>query len=132
MSKGAILIVEDDPLQRRLIRENLEQEEYQVFEFSLNSLRPGTYIYHLTLIDLGSNVVEDSVTVHVRQDENATTADTTISSYENDEPVVTYNPYFSKSYMSHMEMFAVIVISGLAGMVSIAALAGKSKEFGFD
>jgi DNA-binding NtrC family response regulator len=34
VSKGVILIVEDDPLQRRLIKENLEQEEYQVVEAS--------------------------------------------------------------------------------------------------
>ncbi len=30
MSKANILIVEDDPLQRRLIKENLEQEDYTV------------------------------------------------------------------------------------------------------
>lgn len=34
MSKANILIVEDDPLQRRLIKENLEQEDYTVFEAS--------------------------------------------------------------------------------------------------
>jgi DNA-binding NtrC family response regulator len=32
MSKGTILTVEDDPLQRRLVKENLEQEGYAVFE----------------------------------------------------------------------------------------------------
>lgn len=32
MSIANILIVEDDPLQRRLIKENLEQEDYTVFE----------------------------------------------------------------------------------------------------
>ena len=32
MSKATILVVEDDPLQRRLVRENLEQEGYAVFE----------------------------------------------------------------------------------------------------
>jgi len=32
MSKANILIVEDDPLQRKLIKENLEQEDYAVFE----------------------------------------------------------------------------------------------------
>lgn len=32
MSKALILVVEDDPLQRRLIRENLESEGYAVFE----------------------------------------------------------------------------------------------------
>jgi two-component system NtrC family response regulator len=32
MSKALILVVEDDPLQRRLIRQNLEQEGYAVFE----------------------------------------------------------------------------------------------------
>lgn len=34
MSKANILIVEDDPLQRRLIKENLEQHDYSVFEAS--------------------------------------------------------------------------------------------------
>ena len=34
MSKANILIVEDDPLQRKLIKENLEQEDYTVFEAS--------------------------------------------------------------------------------------------------
>ncbi len=34
MSKALILIVEDDPLQRRLIKQNLEQEDYTVFEAS--------------------------------------------------------------------------------------------------
>jgi two-component system NtrC family response regulator len=34
MDKGHLLIVEDDPLQRKLIRENLEQEGYLVFEAS--------------------------------------------------------------------------------------------------
>lgn len=34
MSKANILVVEDDPLQRRLIKENLEQEDYAVFESS--------------------------------------------------------------------------------------------------
>ena len=34
MSKGNILIVEDDPLQRRLIKENLEDEEFYVFDVS--------------------------------------------------------------------------------------------------
>jgi DNA-binding NtrC family response regulator len=32
MSKATILVIEDDPLQRRLVRENLEQEGYAVFE----------------------------------------------------------------------------------------------------
>jgi two-component system NtrC family response regulator len=32
MSKANILIIEDDPLQRKLIKENLEQEDYAVFE----------------------------------------------------------------------------------------------------
>jgi DNA-binding NtrC family response regulator len=34
MDKGNLLIVEDDPLQRKLIKENLEQEGYSVFEAS--------------------------------------------------------------------------------------------------
>ena len=32
MSKALILVVEDDPLQRRLIKQNLEPEDYTVFE----------------------------------------------------------------------------------------------------
>jgi DNA-binding NtrC family response regulator len=32
MSKANILVIEDDPLQRKLIKENLEQEDYVVFE----------------------------------------------------------------------------------------------------
>jgi two-component system NtrC family response regulator len=34
MDKGHLLIVEDDPLQKKLIKENLEQEGYGVFEAS--------------------------------------------------------------------------------------------------
>jgi two-component system NtrC family response regulator len=34
MSKALILVVEDDPLQRRLIKQNLEQEDYTVFDAS--------------------------------------------------------------------------------------------------
>ncbi len=34
MSKALILVVEDDPMQRRLIKQNLEQEDYTVFEAS--------------------------------------------------------------------------------------------------
>jgi len=34
MNKGHLLIVEDDPLQKKLIKENLEQEGYRVFEAS--------------------------------------------------------------------------------------------------
>lgn len=34
MEKGYLLIIEDDPLQRKLIKENLEQEGYVVFEAS--------------------------------------------------------------------------------------------------
>lgn len=34
MSKATLLIVEDDPLQRRLIKENLEAEDYSVFDVS--------------------------------------------------------------------------------------------------
>ena len=34
MSKATLLIVEDDPLQRRLIKENLEAEDYVVFDVS--------------------------------------------------------------------------------------------------
>jgi len=34
MDKGHLLIVEDDPLQKKLIKENLEQEGYRVFEAS--------------------------------------------------------------------------------------------------
>ncbi len=34
MSKASILIVEDDPLQRKLIKENLEREDYTVLEAS--------------------------------------------------------------------------------------------------
>ena len=37
MDKGNLLIVEDDPLQRKLIKENLEQEGYAVFEASSSS-----------------------------------------------------------------------------------------------
>ena len=37
MNKAIILVVEDDPLQRRLIKENLEQEEYTVVEASSGS-----------------------------------------------------------------------------------------------
>ena len=32
MDKGNLLVVEDDPLQRKLIKKNLEEEEYIVFE----------------------------------------------------------------------------------------------------
>lgn len=70
MSKGAILIVEDDPLQRRLIRENLEQEEYQVFEAS--SGKEALIIMNDNLIDCfivdyklngetGINVIEEII-----------------------------------------------------------------------
>ncbi len=34
MSKALILVVEDDPLQRRLIKQNLEREDYTVYEAS--------------------------------------------------------------------------------------------------
>ena len=34
MDRGNLLIIEDDPVQRKLIKENLEQEEYVVFEAS--------------------------------------------------------------------------------------------------
>lgn len=34
MNKALILVVEDDPLQRRLIKQNLEQEDYTVYEAS--------------------------------------------------------------------------------------------------
>jgi len=34
MSNALILVVEDDPLQRRLIKQNLEQEDYTVFDSS--------------------------------------------------------------------------------------------------
>ncbi|MGQ9673251.1 MAG: sigma-54-dependent transcriptional regulator [Candidatus Aminicenantales bacterium] len=34
MNKAVILVVEDDPLQRRLIKQNLEQEDYTVYEAS--------------------------------------------------------------------------------------------------
>jgi len=34
MSKASLLVVEDDPLQRRLIRENLEGEDFVVFDFA--------------------------------------------------------------------------------------------------
>jgi len=49
MSKGVILIVEDDHLQRRLIKENLEQEGYQVFESS--SGKEALMILNENLID---------------------------------------------------------------------------------
>lgn len=37
MSKANLLVVEDDPLQRKLIKENLEQEGYAVFEAESSS-----------------------------------------------------------------------------------------------
>jgi len=50
MDKGHLLIVEDDPLQKKLIKENLEQEGYRVFEAS--SLKEALRIITEQTIDI--------------------------------------------------------------------------------
>jgi two-component system NtrC family response regulator len=37
MNKANILTIEDDPLQRKLIKENLEEEKFIVFESMLSN-----------------------------------------------------------------------------------------------
>ena len=53
-AKGTILIVEDDPLQRRLVRENLEQEGYAVFDTATGREAlglAGSYAFDVAVVD---------------------------------------------------------------------------------
>jgi two-component system NtrC family response regulator len=54
MSKAIILVVEDDPLQRRLIKQNLEQEDYTVFDAASRKAALevlGTYPVDIAIVD---------------------------------------------------------------------------------
>jgi len=52
MSKANLLIIEDDPLQRKLIKENLEREDYAVFEAASGKE---------ALIQIGSTAIDIAV-----------------------------------------------------------------------
>ncbi|MDH7513216.1 MAG: sigma-54 dependent transcriptional regulator [Clostridiales bacterium] len=68
MSKALILVVEDDPLQRRLIKQNLEREDYTVYETSSGKGARelvGLYPFDIAVVDFklddetGIDVIRD-------------------------------------------------------------------------
>lgn len=73
MNKAMILVVEDDPFQRRLIKDNLEQEGYTVFETSSGKEARKlveTYPFDIAIIDFklngetGIEVIKDILKVN--------------------------------------------------------------------
>ncbi len=110
-------------------RGDWKEEDFE-FEVSIGHLRKGTYRYSLTLWDLGNNSVTDMVTVRVLSNGSAST--TQISH----EYLVNHNTrryeYLDPPDVLFIEIFAIIVLSGLVGLVSFTAVTGKGYEFGFD
>jgi hypothetical protein len=104
-------------------------EPLQVFSISIGFLPSGTYQYELTIWDNGDNSVESGVLVHVRQNGTRT------SSTEPDPYARTGEieriVYVPKPDILFIEVFAIVVISGLAGLVMISAVATKKHELGF-
>ena len=105
------------------------EQEFE-FEVAIGHLRKGSYGYTLTLWDLGNNSSTDTVTVHVTSDGSEPT---TRSSHDylvgrNTEKF----EYIDAPDVLFIEIFAIIVLSGLIGLVSITAMTGKGYEFGFN
>ncbi len=104
-------------------------DEERTFTVSIGHLRKGTYIYELTLEDIGGNIASDRVTVHVTSDGS----ETVVISHDylvnrNAERYV----YVDPPKILFIEVFAIFVLSGLVGLVMVAAVAGKGHEFGFN
>ncbi|MHA1907686.1 MAG: hypothetical protein ACW98Y_10365 [Candidatus Thorarchaeota archaeon] len=105
-------------------------EPYQEFTFNLGFLPSGTFIYRLQVWDHGNNTVSWSAVVHVRQNETAGSTDDDEDPYARTGEIeqVFYVP---KPDVMFIELFAIVVLSGLTGLVLISAIATKRHEFGF-
>ena len=104
-------------------------EPLTVFTIALGFLPSGTFIYKLTLWDHGNNSAYSSVIVHVHQNETAqsdSTQDPYVRTGEIEKIV-----YVPKPDIMFIEFFAIIILTGLTGLVMISALGTKKHEFGF-
>lgn len=101
----------------------------QVFSVHVGHLPPGYYVYSITAKDIGNNTSVASVLVHVLENPNAEPSSTT-QSPKSTSRVEQYS-YVPAPRVAFIEMFAVIVISGLAAFVILAAIATRAEEFGF-
>ncbi len=101
----------------------------EVFAVHIGHLPPGYYVYSILAKDIGNNTSAASVLVHVIENQNAETSSITQS------PQVTSRferyTYVPAPRVAFIEMFAIIVISGLAAFVTLAAIATRAEEFGF-
>lgn len=101
----------------------------EVFAVHIGHLPPGYYVYNILARDIGNNTSAASVLVHVTENPNAGPSRTTQS------PQVTSRfdqyTYVPAPSVAFIEMFAIIVISGLAAFVTLAAVSTRADEFGF-
>lgn len=111
--------------------EGIWSEELQVFEINLSRLKAGTYVYTLTVTDLGDNISEDSVVAHIHKNDSISQS-TTASVYTHENNWENRNRDVQIQIYAPMETFAVIVISGLIGLISVAFLMGGPKGFQFE
>jgi hypothetical protein len=114
-----------------VIRQGGMTESIETFEVNLDNYVPGTYVFTLTVTDLGGNVAEDEVIVHIRQDLDAEEPESTVLEYiEESKPrnraIGTPTPF-----VDYQRVFATIVFGGLSAMVMIAFLSSRRQSFGF-
>lgn len=104
-------------------------EESCEFSVAIGHLRKGSYAYKLSLQDIGGNIATNSVLVHVLPGGNETSIRTSVDYLinRNSEKYV----YIDPPSILFIELFSIIVLSGLVGLVMMAAVAGKAHEFGF-
>ena len=141
-SKGNTLtweLFDLNPVRYQVFRNNilLEAAEWTEPEVSvdvvLDFITTGTYYYKITATDIGGNVVSDVVKVEVL--ENTTLEQPTHHPdvYAEKNPFGGFGKYAApRLNLPVMELFAAIVLLGLAAVVAIAVLVDRDKEWGFD
>jgi hypothetical protein len=113
-----------------IMEEGYWVEPHHEFYYEIGFIPAGTYAYVLELWDAGENSASWSVTVHVRANESAQVTSTEDPYARTGEIERVY--YVPEPEYLFIELFAIVVLSGLTGLVMISAIATKKHEFGFD
>jgi hypothetical protein len=141
-SEGNILtweLFDLNPVRYQVFRNNilLEAAEWTEPEVSvdvvLDFITTGTYYYEIRATDIGGNVASDIVKVEVLENTTLEQPSHHPDVYAEKNPFGGFGKYAApKLILPVMELFAAIVLLGLAAVVAIAVLVDRDKEWGFD
>ena len=141
-SKGNILtweLFDLNPVRYQVFRNGilLETAEWTEPDVSvdvvLDFITTGTYYYEITATDIGGNVALDVVKVEVLENTNIEQPSHHPDVYAEKNPFGGFGKYAApRLILPVMELFAALVLLGLAAFVAIAVLVDRDKEWGFD